>query len=95
MADWADAAPCDVLLAGTHDVLDDFLPGLTDRILDRRLVTPLDLETGLGLTHGDEYHGRMGLDQLLFMRPVAGWSRYRTPVDGLLLCGSGTHPGVG
>lgn len=94
-ADWTDAAPRDVLLAGTHDVLDDFLPGLRDRILDHRLVTPFDLETELGLTHGDEYHGQMGLDQLLFMRPVAGWARYRTPVEGLFLCGAGTHPGGG
>ena len=92
---WDEATSSATLLAGVHDVLDDFLPGLTDRILDRRLLTPLDLETELGLTNGDEYHGRMGLDQLLFMRPVAGWARYRTPVDRLFLCGSGTHPGGG
>ena len=54
--------------------LDEFLPGLRDRVLDHRLFTPLDLETELALTHGDEYHGQMGLDQLLFMRPVAGWA---------------------
>lgn len=83
------------LLAGVHDVLDEYLPGLRDRVLDHRLLTPLDLETELGLTGGDEYHGRMGLDQLLFMRPVPGWARYRTPVDRLFLCGSGTHPGGG
>ena len=94
-ADWTDAAPRDALLAGTHDVLDNFLPGLRDRILAHRLVTPLDLETELGPTHGDEYHGQMGLDHLLFMRPVAGWARYRTPLEGLFLCGAGTHPGGG
>ena len=57
--------------------------------------TPLDLEAELGLTGGDEYHGEMGLDQLLFMRPLAGWARYRTPVPGLWLCGGGCHPGGG
>lgn len=93
--DWADAAPRDALLGSVHALLDEFLPGLRDHIVDRRLLTPLDLETELGLTHGDEYHGQMGLDQLLFMRPVAGWAGYRTPVEGLFLCGSGTHPGGG
>ena len=92
---WGDITSTATLRAATYDVLDEFLPGLCDRILDRRLLTPLDLETELGLTHGDEYHGQMGLDQLLFMRPVAGWGRYRTPVEGLFLCGSGTHPGGG
>ena len=92
---WEDGATRDALLAGALDVLDEFLPGLRERIVDHRLLTPLDLETELGLTGGDEYHGQMGLDQLLFMRPVPGWGRYRTPVERLFLCGSGTHPGGG
>jgi len=41
------------------------------------------------------YHGELTLDQILFMRPVPGWSRYRTPIPGLYLCGPGTHPGGG
>ena len=85
----------DELLARTHDVLDEFLPGIRDRILDHRLVTPFDLESEFGLTSGDEYHGQMGLDQFAFMRPVAGWARHRTPVERLYLCGAGTHPGGG
>ena len=85
----------DALLSSVLDVFDDFLPGLRERIVDHLLLTPLDLETELGLTGGDEYHGQMGLDQLLFMRPVPGWGWYRTPVERLFLCGSGTHPGGG
>ena len=46
-------------------------------------------------TEGHLYHGELTLDQILFMRPVPGWSRYRTPIEGLYLCGSGTHPGGG
>ncbi len=92
---WDDPATRDALLAGVLAVLDEFLPGMCDRIVDHRLVTPRDLETELGLTGGDECHGQMGLDQMLFMRPVAGWARYRTPVEGLFLCGSGCHPGGG
>ncbi len=92
---WRDAAIRDAVVSGALRILDEFLPGTRDRILDHHLFTPLDLETELGLTRGDEYHGQMGLDQLLFMRPVPGWARYRTPVEGLFLCGSGTHPGGG
>ena len=92
---WRDAATRDAVVSGALRILDEFLPGTRDRILDHHILTPLDLETELGLTHGDEYHGQMGLDQLLFMRPVPGWARYRTPVEGLFLCGSGTHPGGG
>ena len=92
---WEDPAPRHVLLNSVLGALAEFLPGLRERIVDHRLLTPLDLETELGLTGGDEYHGQMGLDQLLFMRPMAGWARYRTPVDRLFLCGSGSHPGGG
>ena len=84
-----------LLVSNVLEVLDEFLAGTRERILDHRLHTPLDLEAEFGLTRGDEYHGRMGLDQLLFMRPIPGWARCRTPVDRLFLCGSGTHPGGG
>ena len=92
---WASETTRDALLSTTLATLDEYLPGTRERILDHHLLTPLDLETELGLTRGDEYHGQMGLDQLLFMRPIAGWARYRTPVERLFLCGSGTHPGGG
>ncbi|HEV2671367.1 MAG TPA: hypothetical protein VGU74_09755, partial [Gemmatimonadales bacterium] len=59
------------------------------------IETPDDLEREYNLTEGHLYHGELTLDQILFMRPVPGWSRYRTPIAGLYLCGSGTHPGGG
>jgi len=59
------------------------------------VLTPADLETTFGLTEGHIYHGEMTLDQLYVLRPVPGWARYRTPVEGLYLCGSGAHPGGG
>lgn len=68
------------------------LPGL---ILHRQVITPLDLEETYGLTGGHIFHGELSLDQLFTMRPLLGWARYRTPLDGLYLCGSGTHPGAG
>ena len=76
-------------------ILEDYAPGNGDAVLHSHVITPLDLERDLGLTSGDIYHGQMSLDQLLFMRPVAGYGRYRTPVEGLYLCGAGTHPGGG
>ena len=53
---------------------------------------PADMASRYGLDGGDPYQGELALDQLLFMRPVSGWSGYRTPIDGLYLCGNGTHP---
>ena len=59
------------------------------------MLSPLDLERRFGITGGNIFHGEMSLDQMFVMRPVAGWARYRTPVKGLFLCGSGAHPGGG
>lgn len=44
---------------------------------------------------GHIFHGETTLDQLYTTRPAIGWARYRTPIKGLYLCGSGTHPGGG
>ena len=59
------------------------------------MLTPLDLEREFGLSEGNIFHGELSLEQLFFLRPAPGWARYRTPVRGLYLCGSGTHPGGG
>jgi phytoene dehydrogenase-like protein len=73
--------------------IEDYAPGFKNSILHRQVLTPLDLEEMYGLTEGHPYHTEMSLDQIFFMRPVPGWARYRTPIDNLYLCGSGTHPG--
>jgi phytoene dehydrogenase-like protein len=75
--------------------LEEYMPGLEDRILHRQVLTPWDLEQEFGLTEGNIFHGELSLEQLLFQRPVSGWARYRTPVRDLWLCGSGAHPGGG
>lgn len=64
-------------------------------VLARQVLTPLDLERTYGLTEGNIFHGDLRLEQLFFMRPVPGWSQYRTPVGRLYLCGAGAHPGGG
>ena len=70
-------------------------PNLPGAILHRQVLSPLDLERTLGLTGGHALHGDMAADQLFLLRPVRGYGDYRTPVDGLYLCGAGTHPGGG
>jgi phytoene dehydrogenase-like protein len=70
-------------------------PGFTDSILELEALAPPDFESEFGLTGGNIFHGAMTPDRLLFLRPVPGWARYRTPLDSLYLCGAGTHPGGG
>ena len=68
------------------------LPGFVEGI---QVITPKDLETSYGFTGGHIFHGELALDQLFTMRPILDWARYKTPIRGLFLCGSGTHPGNG
>ena len=77
------------------DVIEEYAPNIRSIILDKQTLTPLDLERRFGITGGNIFHGEMSIDQMYSMRPVAGWARYRTPIPGLYLCGSGAHPGGG
>jgi phytoene dehydrogenase-like protein len=76
-------------------IIGSYAPNVPASVIARRVLTPLDLERIFGITEGNIFHGDLALDQLFFMRPVPGWSRYRTPIEGLYLCGAGTHPGGG
>ena len=77
------------------DTLSEYAPNLKNIILHRQVVTPWDLEQEFGLTEGNIFQGELTLDQLFFLRPVAGWAKYRTPIKNLYLCGACTHPGGG
>jgi len=77
------------------DHIEEYAPGFKSLVRHRQVLSPLDLEEIYGLTGGNIFHGEMSLGQLFFLRPVPGWARYRTPVRGLYMCGSGTHPGGG
>ncbi|MGQ0668644.1 MAG: phytoene desaturase family protein [Actinomycetota bacterium] len=70
-------------------------PGLSDLVIARQVLTPLDLERDYGLTEGHPLHGEPGLDQFFAWRPLLGHARYRFGIKGLYLCGSGAHPGGG
>jgi phytoene dehydrogenase-like protein len=82
---------------GRHvlDLIAEYAPNIHSIVDQVQVLTPLDLERRFGLTGGNIFHGEMSLDQMFVMRPLAGWARYRTPIRGLYLCGSGTHPGGG
>ncbi|MER8777778.1 NAD(P)/FAD-dependent oxidoreductase [Mesorhizobium sp. M0977] len=75
--------------------ISDYSPGFRDRIVHMEVRTPREIEAEVGLTEGNIFQGELTFDQLLFNRPVPGYAQYRSPVDGLYICGSSTHPGGG
>ena len=75
--------------------LETYAPGIAKQVVARQVITPLDLERDYGLTGGHPLHGEPGLDQFFLWRPLLGHARYRMPLDGLYLAGSGAHPGGG
>ena len=77
------------------DVIEEYCPNIRSIVVERQTLSPYDLEQRFGITGGNIFHGEMSLDQMFALRPLAGWARYRTPVKGLYLCGSGAHPGGG
>jgi len=77
------------------NLIEEYVPNIRSIVEHCQVLTPLDLERRFGITGGNIFHGEMSLDQMFVMRPVAGWARYRTPIAGLFLCGSGAHPGGG
>ncbi|MBV8742386.1 MAG: NAD(P)/FAD-dependent oxidoreductase, partial [Sinobacteraceae bacterium] len=70
-------------------------PNFRDLILHAEIRTPWDIENEVGLSEGNIFQGELTFDQLLFNRPIPGYAQYRTPVSGMYLCGSSTHPGGG
>jgi phytoene dehydrogenase-like protein len=90
-----DAAARESLGDLVVNTLAERAPSLPSAIVHRQVLTPPDLAERFGVTEGSLHHGEMGLDQILFMRPVPGWGHHRTPVDQLFLGGAGTHPGGG
>ena len=77
------------------DQIAEYSPGFSDLILHAEIRTPRELEAEVGLTEGNIFQGELTFDQILFNRPVPGYAQYRSPVAGLYMCGSSTHPGGG
>jgi phytoene dehydrogenase-like protein len=85
----------DELAQSVIDAIEQHAPGFASSVQHVDVTTPADLEGKLGILGGHPYHGELSMDQLLYMRPIAGWYDHRTPVDGLYLGGPGCHPGGG
>jgi phytoene dehydrogenase-like protein len=81
------------LLQSVLRVIDRHAPGTSALVVHAQVLTPLDLERDYGFTGGHFFHGELTVDQLFTMRPVIGYGRYETPIDGLFVCGAGSHPG--
>jgi phytoene dehydrogenase-like protein len=77
------------------ETIAEHAPNIKDIIIEKQVLTPLDMEREFGLTQGNIFQGELSLEQLFFLRPVPGWAYYRTPIDNLYMCGSATHPGGG
>jgi len=77
------------------EILAEYAPNVRNSVIQRQILTPIDIEREFALTGGNIFQGAMHLNQLFFMRPVPGWAKYRTPIRGLYLCGACTHPGGG
>jgi phytoene dehydrogenase-like protein len=77
------------------EILSGYAPNFRRAVIDRQVLAPVDIERRYGLTGGNIMQGAMGLSSLFFMRPVAGYADYRTPIRGLYMCGAATHPGGG
>ncbi len=77
------------------ETLSEYAPNLKNIILHRQVLTPWDIEQTLGLSQGNIFQGELSLSQLFFLRPAAGFAKYRTPIRNYYQCGSGTHPGGG
>jgi phytoene dehydrogenase-like protein len=75
--------------------ISEYAPNLKNIIIDKQVLTPLDLEREFGLSEGNIFQGELSLEQLFFLRPIPGWAQYRTPIKNLYMCGSATHPGGG
>jgi len=77
------------------EILAEYAPNVRKSVIQRQVLTPVDIESEFALTGGNIFQGAMHLNQLLFMRPLPGWAKYRTPIRDLYLCGAYTHPGGG
>jgi phytoene dehydrogenase-like protein len=77
------------------DTVNEYAPNFKAAVLGRQIKSPLDLERTFGLLGGDIFHGALSLDQMFSARPMLGYGNYRGPLQGLYMCGAGTHPGGG
>ena len=77
------------------DIVNEYAPNFKNSVIARQVISPLDLERIYGITGGNIFQGSMSLSRMFSLRPAAGYANYRTPINGLYMCGAATHPGGG
>ncbi|MDX2416201.1 MAG: NAD(P)/FAD-dependent oxidoreductase [Xanthomonadales bacterium] len=77
------------------NLIEDYAPGIHSKILHKELLTPMDIESEFRISGGHWHHGELAIDQFLMLRPVPHSAQYASPLNGLFLCGAGSHPGGG
>jgi phytoene dehydrogenase-like protein len=91
---WNDEAKA-AFMKAIIDTLSKYMPDIEQRITASELLTPADIEREFHISGGHWHHAELSLDQFMFVRPVNGAAQYKMPIDGVYLCGAGTHPGGG
>lgn len=91
---WTDAIKND-FADRCFDIVEQYAPGFKNSVMDRQILTPLDIEEKFGMTGGNIFQGTMPLHNLYMFRPVPGYANYKTPIKNLFMCGSAAHPGGG
>ena len=93
MKNGSDSSAKDAFIDRLIDKIASHAPEIRHQIVASELLTPADLEQTFRVAGGHWHHGEFALDQLFMMRPTYGAGQYRTPIEGLYLCGAGSHPG--
>jgi phytoene dehydrogenase-like protein len=91
---WTEAAK-NAFADSCFDVVEQYAPGFKASVIDRQVLSPVDIEEKFNLTGGNIFQGAMSLNKLFMFRPAPGYANYRTPIKHLFLCGSAAHPGGG
>ncbi|MDQ2865216.1 MAG: NAD(P)/FAD-dependent oxidoreductase [Candidatus Eremiobacteraeota bacterium] len=91
---WTDAVKED-FADRCFNIVEQYAPGFKHSILDKQILSPVDIEEKFGLTGGNIFQGTMPVHNLYMFRPIPGYADYKTPVKNLFMCGSAAHPGGG
>ena len=71
------------------DIMNDYAPNFRRSVIARQVLAPRDIEERFGLTGREHLSGCDDAGSTFFLRPIAGYADYRTPLKGLYLCGAG------
>ena len=89
--DWKNSK--EVLMNKVISTIQKWAPEIKKGILFKSLLLPHETEKKYFVAGGHWHHSELQIDSLYSLRPAFDVSDYSTPIDGLFICGAGTHPG--